>query len=107
MAEDRASLIHDIRSLLATEPGLAALERLEETLTAGYAHAMALEAEQWRLERRLGHVARGLDGDGRRDPAELARLTERLAAVEGELGGLRLLLSSLRDRARELRAAAA
>jgi hypothetical protein len=100
LPDDRSILIDDIRALLALKPGDAALDRLEETLTAGYAHALALEAQQWRLERRLGQAAREAG-----DTEELARVAQLLAAVEGELGHLRALLGSLRDRARELRAA--
>lgn len=100
LPDDRSILIDDIRTLLALKPGDAALARLEETLTAGYAHALALEAEQWRLERRLAQAARAAD-----DTEEMARVGQLLAAVEGELGHLRGLLGSLRDRARELRAA--
>ena len=100
MPDDRSHLIDDIRALLALPPGDAALDRLEETLTAGYAHALALEAEQWRLERRLGEAARAA-GDGE----DVARVAQLLAGVEEDLGHLRGLLRSLRDRARELRTA--
>ena len=41
--------------LSADAPTLA---RMEDTLTEGYAKALALEAERWRLERRIGEVAR-------------------------------------------------
>ena len=102
MPDDRSVLIDDIHELLALQPGDAALDRLEETLTAGYAHALALEAEAWRLERRLGQAARDVD-----DAEETARLAKLLAAVERDLSHLRTLLGSLRDRARELRTAPA
>ncbi len=39
----------------ATAPTLASLE---DTLTEGYAKALALEAERWRLERRLGEISK-------------------------------------------------
>jgi hypothetical protein len=107
LSDDRALLIDEIRSLLALQPGDGALPHVEETLTAGYAHALALEAEQWRLERSLGRIARGLGRDEQADLQELGRLTERLAVVEGELSRLRTLLSSLRERVRALRATAA
>ena len=97
MPDDRSILIDDIRELLALEPGDAALDRLEETLTAGYAHALALEAEAWRLERRLGDAARELG-----DAEETARVAKLLSGVERDLGHLRTLLGSLRDRARDL-----
>ncbi len=45
-------LYDEIRQLLAA-PGNGSeappLARLEETLTSGYAHALALEAERWRI----------------------------------------------------------
>ena len=34
------------------------LDTIEATLTNGYAAKLALEAERWRIERRLGEVAR-------------------------------------------------
>jgi hypothetical protein len=102
MPDDRAILIDDIHELLALHPGDAALDRLEETLTAGYAHALALEAEVWRLERRLGHTARELG-----DAEETARVAKLLSGVERDLSHLRTLLGPLRDRARDLRAAPA
>lgn len=42
-------MLEQIEELLgAEEPTLA---RMEDTLTEGYAQALALEAERWRLER--------------------------------------------------------
>ena len=38
--------------------GAPSLDTIETTLTDGYAEALALEAERWRIERRLGEVAR-------------------------------------------------
>ena len=84
--------------LRASEPTLA---RLEETLTEGYAQALALEAERWRLERRIGEVAR----EGRTDIGEeLKSLGSRLNSTDGELSELRALLGSLHERARRERA---
>ena len=104
-------MIHDeIRQLLAspaTGPGAPTLAAIEHTLTAGYAEALALEAERWRVERRVGEVAALLgDGDAARAD-ELAGLGRRLSARDRELTGLRALLDELRDRAAEVRAAAA
>lgn len=79
------------------------LDRIEDTLTAGYAEALALEAERWRIERRLGEVARNPGNDL---AAELKALAARLKSADGELVRLRALLASLRDRARVVRAAA-
>src|SRR3954467_11326385 len=77
------------------------LARLEETLTEGYAQALALEAERWRLERRLGEMARegGADGGGGRQA-----LGKRLTSADSELAELRTLLGSLHARARSARA---
>jgi predicted nucleic acid-binding Zn-ribbon protein len=82
------------------------LARLEHTLTDGYAHALALEAELWRLERSLGELARRM---GERDVAdfadELRALARRLTRAERELESLRALLRRLHDRARAAREA--
>ena len=86
--------------LSADEPTLA---RMEDTLTEGYARALALEAERWRLERRIGEVAR----EGRTDIGEeLRSLGTRLTHADAELANLRSLLGSLHERARVARLAA-
>jgi hypothetical protein len=78
------------------------LARMEDTLTEGYAQALALEAERWRLERRIGEVAR----EGRTDLGdELRTLGSRLTVADGELTELRSLLGTLHERARVLRKA--
>jgi hypothetical protein len=97
----RTALMTEIYSLLAEDPGVTPLAHVEDVLTGGYAQALALEAEQLRLERHLRRLA----GDPRADRVEAVELTERLSAVEVELSHLRTMLRTLRDRARELRAA--
>jgi hypothetical protein len=97
--QDHAALLDDIRALLALGPGDAGLARIEDTLTAGYARAMALEAEHWRLERQMAELT--LSGDAE----ELLGLARRMSASKGDLGHLRTLLDSLRERAREFRGA--
>jgi hypothetical protein len=85
--------------LSADAPTLA---RLEDTLTEGYAQALALEAERWRLERRIGEVAR----EGATDIGEeLKSLGTRLTHTDGELAKLRSLLGTLHERARAARVA--
>jgi hypothetical protein len=85
--------------LTAESPTLA---RLEDTLTEGYARALAIEAERWRLERRIGEVAR----EGRSDVSEeLRSLGTQLTRADGELVELRSLLGTLHERARVLRKA--
>lgn len=84
--------------------GAPSLDAIESTLTDGYAAALELEAERWRLERRLGEVARDAgEVSARSVAAELAQLSERLETAAGELARLRSLLRSLQARARSLR----
>jgi len=90
----------------ASAPTLACME---DTLTEGYAQALALEAERWRLERRLGEVARtaaGPDHDVTGFAEEVTRLATRITSTDGELTHLRRLLGSLHERARSTRRAA-
>jgi hypothetical protein len=87
----------------ATAPTLA---NLEDTLTEGYAQALALEAERLRLERRLGEVARTASGPDTSSVAEeISTLGQRLTTADGELNHLRALLRTLQDRARSMRRA--
>lgn len=104
-------MIHDdIRSLLDAPPtgdDAPSLDRIEHTLTAGYARALALEAERWRIERKIAVVAARLgDEVTDEDASELARLGQRLSGADGDLTNLRVLLVALRTRADEVRAAA-
>jgi chromosome segregation ATPase len=93
-------MVRQIEDLLNdSEP---TLESVEDTLTEGYARALALEAELLRLERRLGEVARDADAN---HADEVRHLGTRLTRADGELERLRSLLDTLRDRARALRAA--
>jgi hypothetical protein len=84
--------------------GAPSLDTIESTLTDGYAAKLELEAERWRIERRLGEVAR--DGGDAADRRELARLSEQLDSADGELSRLRTLLDSLQSVRRRRRAAA-
>ncbi len=81
--------------------GAPSVDAIESTLTDGYAAALALDAERWRIERQLGEVLR--DGGDAASPQEVARLSERLDTAAGELAGLRSLLRSLQARRRLLR----
>ena len=96
--------ITELLSLPPTGEGAPTLAAVEETLTDGYAQALALEAERWRLERSLGDVAREAhNGDASEVANKLAGLSARLTSATGELARLRALLSRLHDRARALR----
>jgi hypothetical protein len=100
-------LIENIRELLA-QPARAGsdgfLERVDSTLTAGYAHALQLEGLRSRLQRRLGDVAAHSSGDETDMRAdEFANVSRRLQATNDELSGLRTMLQALRERRSTLR----
>jgi hypothetical protein len=100
----------NIRDLLAA-PGPADsktfLERVDSTLTDGYAHALQLEGERGRIERRIAEVVAGLPaGADKTHEPELAELAVRLRTSSESIDTLRALLTSLRERRSELRKAA-
>ena len=102
-------LLEEIQDLLrerAAAAALPSLVRVEDTLTAGYARALALEAERWRLERAVADLAKRIGGDDTARQAEqLAALTRRIARVDARLARLRSMLLALKRRAAEVRAA--
>jgi hypothetical protein len=103
-----AALLDQIRSLVVAPSaamGGPTLASIEEVLTVGYARALALEAERWRLERRLGEVASALANGQPGGTEELASIARRMTVADGELVSLRSALSTLRERASEVRAA--
>ena len=100
-----AHVTTEIRALLESERPPADVDVLERTLTDGYATVLTLEAERWRLERRMGEVAATLDrGDVGPKTDELAQLAKRLEASGTEIRALRRLLVSLRARVHDARA---
>jgi ABC-type phosphate transport system auxiliary subunit len=92
------ALLEQIDELLAEpaeEP--ASLARLERTLTDGYAYALELESERWRLEQRMSELTAELDeGDQELKARELALLSDRLATNASTLASLRGTLTRLR-----------
>lgn len=96
----------EIEALLddATPRGV---DEIEDTLTSGYAAALALEAERWRIERRISDTAAELaSSEGEvSGAAEIAGLAQRLNGTDADLTRLRGMLESLRDRADAARAA--
>jgi tRNA C32,U32 (ribose-2'-O)-methylase TrmJ len=95
-------VIEHIRTLLAApQKALAApaRERVELTLTEGYAAALELDGERMRLERRIEQLTAKLAQGGKNRPEELRRLMGRLEAAEDDLAELRRLLEKLRRRA--------
>jgi chromosome segregation ATPase len=105
-------VIDDILELLTTPTPTASkpfLDRVDATLTDGYAQALQLEAERSRTERRIAEVVARLGGDQaiHRHEPELVELSEKLMSANAEIASLRTLLTSLRNRRSELRSAAA
>jgi hypothetical protein len=97
-------VLQKIQAMLTAKSG--DLDSIERTLTDGYAHALSLEAEKWRLERRLTQVAQGIEGgDTQAKARELSSLAERLDGNQGELETLRGVLADLRRHADGLRIA--
>ena len=103
-------VIDDILELLSAPRATASgpfLERVDVTLTDGYAHALQLEAERRRIERRIAEIVAGLSNrTSHRHEPELVSLSERLMSANADIAALRTLLTSLRDRRSELRSAA-
>src|SRR5438067_12597867 len=96
----------EIRTLLEAPPvgeNAPSIDAVEHTLTAGYARALALEAERWLLERRIAELASKLAEASEPQHSELANLGQRLSTADGDLARLRELLASLRLRAGEIR----
>ena len=101
---DPTTILTQIQALLDREPA-APLDDLEHTLTAGYAAALSLEAERWKLQRRMSEVTEAVgDGASGREP-EIARLARCLTSADDEIARLRSLLASLRAHADAVRAA--
>jgi len=104
---DLAPLLERISRLLknrSADPGKPLVTEMEDTLTDGYARALQLEAERLRLERRIGELARSVDGPEEAD--ELKALAGRLRDVVVELEGLRNRLGLLQKHLAAVRAAA-
>ncbi len=105
MADEQRTILDEIDALLAApDAATSELAQIEDTLTAGYAHALALEAEQLRLERRLAELATELvTGASEQRSDELASILGRMSSTHGALTHLRTLLGSLRERASAVR----
>jgi len=80
------------------------LAQIERTLTDGYAHALELEGEKLRLERRLTQITQRLDhGDTAENARELASLAKSIDGRQGALARLRAQLTELRHYADRVR----
>ena len=102
------ALLERIDELLASqsrEEEPATLARLERTLTDGYAHALSLEAERLRLERRMSELAGALhEGNKEQKAEELVQVSRRITSAHADIERLRCSLSELRARATAARA---
>jgi hypothetical protein len=96
-------LLDRIQTLIESEA--RDLTQIEHTLTDGYAAALSLEAERWRIERRIAEVTQGIQrGDTAKKARELASLSKRLDGNAGALANLRTVLGELRRHASGLHA---
>jgi hypothetical protein len=104
------ALLEQIDELLASTStdDSVTLARLERTLTDGYAHALSLEAERLRLERRMTELAAELhDGNREQKAKELAQVSRRLSGAGIEIERLRGTLTQLRAHVTAVRASSA
>jgi len=100
-ATDFSTLCGELDALVEGPPAHdeADRARLERTLTDGYARAHALEAEQLRIERRIGKLASEMsERDRERKADELAELSLKLSRATVDLRHLRKLLAAARRR---------
>jgi predicted nucleic acid-binding Zn-ribbon protein len=97
-----SELLEKIKALISAPT--RDLETIERTLTDGYAQALSLEAEKWRLEKRINEVAQSLErGDTAQKARELAVLANRVEGNVGDLVALRSVLADLRRHADAVR----
>jgi chromosome segregation ATPase len=99
-------LLEKINALIDASTG--DVDEIEHTLTDGYARAMSLESDRWRLERRIAAIAAEIErGDVAAKARELGALATRLETTEGDLRQLRARLADLRRVASTVRVSAA
>ena len=102
-------IIAEIEAALDDVSPARALDEIEDTLTSGYATALAVEADRWRIERRITELAAELGGEADFElhrAEEIVGLAQRLSSADADLIRLRDLLGLLRERADAARAAA-
>ena len=100
-AIDFGALCQELEALSKSPPASdeQTRARFERTLTDGYARAHSLEAEQLRIERRIGKLASEMSARDRELKAdELAELSLRLSRASVDLRELRRLLARARQR---------
>jgi hypothetical protein len=105
---DMTPIFAEIEALL-DDVSPRALDEIEDTLTTGYAAALALEADRWRIERRITEIAAELGGEADFElhrAEEMVTLAQRLSSADTDLIRLRERLALLREVADAARAAA-
>ncbi|MGZ4384636.1 MAG: hypothetical protein ACXVY3_08550 [Gaiellaceae bacterium] len=85
----------------------ASHEAIEDTLTSGYAHALALEAQRRRLERQILEAATERVQPAPGGSADLSRLADEFWRADAVLRDLREMLDRLRRHERARRRAEA
>ena len=95
---DLEPLLAEIATLLDQEEGADDPERLERTLTDGYAQALTLEAERTSLERRVLRLSLDLDEHGDAMLSEVKQLARQLHACDNSCERLRGELVRLKHR---------
>jgi chromosome segregation ATPase len=95
-------LLQTIQTMISSETD--DLAEIERTLTDGYAHALELEGEKLRLERRVTEITQKIDhGDTTEHARELASLARSIDGKRGTIAGLRAQLAELRRHAERVR----
>lgn len=87
------ALLDEIAAVISD--GGADRAQIERTLTDGYAHALTLESERLRLEKRIGELT---ERRGSKATQEVAMLSRELDGTSGNLATLRSTLAELRKR---------
>lgn len=87
------ALLDEIAAVISDDTADRA--QIERTLTDGYAHALTLESERLRLEKRIGELT---ERRGSKATQEMAMLSRELDGTSGNLATLRSTLAELRKR---------
>lgn len=92
LVAEMTMLLDQINAVAAA--GTADREHVERTLTDGYAHALTLESERLRLEKRVDELAHRQETEA--DAKELKLLARELDGNALDLSNLRRALAELR-----------
>jgi hypothetical protein len=95
---EMSTLLEEIHALI--EAPAVERARVERTLTDGYAHALNLEVNGLRLQKRVDALTGDTHEESRESAKELRVLAKQLDGNAGELSTLRTVLAQLRRRIR-------